>query len=256
MNSPVALITGSGRRRVGNVIARHLATKGYSIALHYHSSKESAIATIGELNNSGCECEAFQADLSAESGARQLVAETTEKFGRLDAVVCTASIWNSTPLITVAADDIEEMFRLNTMAGFFCAREAGTAMKNQQSGGSIILLGDVAIERPTLDYSAYLISKGALPTMTRVLAVELAQLHPKIRVNCIQPGSVMFPETSTEEERRSLQDSTLVRNADCPEAVAQACSFLIENEFVTGTVIPVDGGRSVFAPSDQIERSH
>ena len=121
-------------------------------------------------------------------------------------------------------------------------------MANQQSGGSIITIGDWAIQRPYLDHAAYFIAKGSIPTLTRMLAVELASRNPNVRVNCIQPGPVMFPPDTSPDEQRKLIDSTLVKSGNCPEAIVQAVRFLIENSFVTGVCLPVDGGRSIFTP--------
>ena len=121
-------------------------------------------------------------------------------------------------------------------------------MVEQEEGGSIITIGDWAIERPYLDHAAYFVSKGSIPTLTRTFAAELGQRNPKVRVNCIQPGPVMFPDAMSEEEKRATIEATLVKDANCPQTVALAVQFLIENKFVTGVCLPVDGGRSVFSP--------
>jgi pteridine reductase len=121
-------------------------------------------------------------------------------------------------------------------------------MTEQPEGGAIVTIGDWAIERPYLDHSAYFLSKGAIPTLTRTLAVELAHRNPRVRVNCIHPGPVMFPPDSSEEERQEMVDSTLVKRANCPDSVCRAVRFFLENDFVTGVCLPVDGGRTIFAP--------
>jgi pteridine reductase len=120
-------------------------------------------------------------------------------------------------------------------------------MAEQPTGGSIVVFGDWAIQRPYPDHSAYFVSKGAIPTLTRTLAVELGRRNPRVRVNCIHPGPVMFPSDMSEQEREEVMASTLTKNANCPEAVVSAVRFLIDNPFVTGVCLPVDGGRSVFA---------
>jgi pteridine reductase len=255
MNSPVVLITGSGRERVGNVIARGLAADGYSIALHYHSSRLSAKQTAQEIREAAVDCEAFQADVTSESEVDRLFDDVCLRFGRIDALVTTSASWKKTPLETVTAADVESSFRLNALGTFLCARKAGLIMAEQTQGGSIITIGDIAIERPNCDYSAYMISKGTLPTMTRMLAVELAARNPRVRVNCLQPGPIMFPEQATAEEKRLLTESTLVRQADCPDTLTHAVKFLIENRFITGTIIPVDGGKSVYAAGEHIPRT-
>ena len=121
-------------------------------------------------------------------------------------------------------------------------------MTKQPQGGSIITIGDWATERPYLNYSAYFPSKGAIPTLTRVMAVELGTRNPAVRVNCILPGPVMLPADLSETERKQAIDATLVKREGRPEHIAQAVLFFVENDFVTGVCLPVDGGRSVFAP--------
>ena len=243
----VALVTGSGRHRVGNVIAKSLAEDGYAIALHYHSSEEAAKATAQEMRDAGVTCESVQADVAVETDVERMFAKIEASFGRLDVLVTTASTWESVPLEQVTADDLWRDFNVNTLGTFLCARRAGLRMVEQAEGGAIITIGDWAIERPYLNHSPYFVSKGAIPTLTKTLAVEFAHRNPKVRVNCIHPGPVMFPADCGDDERQALVDSTLVKQANDPQAVAKAVKFLITNEFVTGTCLPVDGGRTIYA---------
>lgn len=243
----VALITGAGRHRVGSVVARALAARGMDIALHYYSSEQEARQSVVELREVGVRCEAYRADVSRESDVDELVTATVRDLGRLDVLVTTASIWETTPLEDVTADDLRRNFEINAMGTFLCARRAGFAMAGQPDGGSIVTIGDWAIQRPYLHRSPYFVSKGAIPTLTRVLAVELADRNPKVRVNCIHPGPVMFPPDADAEEREEMKQSTLVKTANCPEVIARAVELFIDNPFVTGVCLPVDGGRTIFA---------
>ena len=106
---------------------------------------------------------------------------------------------------------------------------------------------DWAIDRPYREYSAYFPSKGAIPTLTRCLAVELGTRNPRVRVNCILPGPVMLPEDLPADEKQRTIAATLVRREGRPEHVAQAVLYLVANEFVTGDCLRVDGGRTIFA---------
>jgi len=241
------LITGSGRRRVGNIVARELAGRGYAIGLHYHTSVAAAQAAVGELAALGTTCAAFQADVGDQTAVERMFDGVLAQFGRLDVLVTTAAIWETISLEDVTADDLRRNFEANTLGTFLCARRAGLIMAGQTDGGAIITIGDWAIERPYLDHSAYFVSKGAIPTLTRVLAVELAHRNPKVRVNCIHPGPVMLPPDVSAAERQEMIESTLVRTVDRPETIAQAVQFLIDNPFITGTCLPVDGGRTIFA---------
>lgn len=244
---PVALITGSGRKRVGNVIAKHLAKLNFDIALHYHSSEDEAIHSRDEFRDHGVACEAYQADVSSELQVNDMIRGVESQFGRLDVLVTTASTWSASSLEETTADRLRQSFEVNTLGSFLVARTAGLLMVEQPEGGAIVTIGDWAIDRPYLDHAAYFISKGAIPTLTRVLARELGHRNSNVRVNCIHPGPVMLPPGSSEVEQQERVDSTLVKTADCPETVAHAVQFLIENQFVTGACIPVDGGRHMYA---------
>jgi pteridine reductase len=244
----VALVTGSGKRRVGWHVADALAQRGYALAIHYRTSATEAAETAASLKDHGVEVVAFQADLTDERAVRALVDGVLERFGRLDALVNCAAIWKSKRLEDVTAADVRLHFETNTLGTFLCAQQAGLAMVKQPEGGCIINLGDWAEVRPYLNYAAYLPSKGAVPTITRCLAVELAHRNPRVRVNCVMPGPVMLPPDLPEEERRHAIEGTLVKREGSPKNIAQAVLSLIDNDFITGVCLPVDGGRTVYAP--------
>jgi pteridine reductase len=249
MTSPkVALVTGSGKRRIGWHVADALAQRGYQLAIHYHSSATEAAETVEYFENKGVKAVALPADLTDERAVRSLIAQTLEHFSRLDVQVNCAAIWKSKRLEDVSAADVRMHFETNTLGTFLCAQHAGLAMVQQSEGGSIINLGDWAEARPYLNYAAYFPSKGAIGALTRSLAVELGTRNPRVRVNCIMPGPVMLPPDLPEEERRQAIDATLVKREGRPENIAQAVLFFIDNDFVTGACLPVDGGRTIYAP--------
>jgi pteridine reductase len=245
---PVALITGSGSKRVGGAVADALAERGYSLAVHYRSSAVEAAERVAAYRALGLEAEAFAADLTYEVDVRRLVEQTLTRFGQLDALINCAAVWRSKPLEEVTAADVREHFEANTLATFLCSQQAGLAMVRQPSGGSIVMLGDWAIERPYLNYAAYFPSKGAIPTLTRCLAVELGTRNPRVRVNAVLPGPVMLPADLPAAERAEAINATLVKREGSPANVAQAVLYLLDNDFVTGDCLRVDGGRSVWAP--------
>ncbi len=241
----VALITGSGKRRIGNVIARALAERGYDIALHYRTSAEEADATVQELKTLGVRATAFQADVSEPSDVDRMFQKTLTSFGRLDVLVTAAAVWEQKILEDVTAEDVRRQFDINTLGTFLCCQRAGLTMAAQPEGGVIITIGDWAAARPYPNYAAYFASKGAIPTITRSLAVELAQRNRAIRVNCILPGPVMLPENLSEHEVKGVVAGTLLKRLGRPENIAQAVLFLVENDYVTGICLPVDGGRTI-----------
>ncbi len=247
-SSKVALVTGSGKRRVGWHVADALATRGYTLAIHYRSSAAEAAETVSALQARNIQAAGFQADLSDEQAVRSMMLRILERFGRIDVLVNCAAVWKSKRLEDVVAADVRMHFETNTLGTFLCAQHAGLAMVKQPEGGTIINLGDWAEVRPYLNYAAYFPSKGAITTMTRCLAVELGTRNPRVRVNCIMPGPVLLPPDLPEEVRNQAINATLVKHEGSPKNIAQAVLFFIDNDFVTGTCLPVDGGRTVYAP--------
>ena len=241
----VALVTGSGKRRVGNAIVEALAARGCQVAVHYHRSADDARQTILRLEEHGLRAAAFQADAADEASVERLFAQVLARFGRLDVLVTAAAIWEPKRLEDVTAADVRRHFEINALGTFLCCRRAGLIMAGQPEGGAIVTLGDWAIERPYPGYAAYFPSKGAIPAMTRSLAVELARRNPAVRVNCILPGPVLLPADLPEAERQEAIAGTLVKREGRPEDVAHAVLFLVENDFVTGVCLPVDGGRTI-----------
>lgn len=243
----VALITGSGKKRVGSVVADALAQRGYALAIHYRSSATEAEQAAAAYRQRGVEVLLVQADLRDESAVNGMIQQVLDRFGRLDVLVNCAADWRSKKLEEVTAADVRHYFEVNTLGTFLCCQHAGLVMVKQLEGGCIITLGDWAIERPYLDYAAYFSSKGAIPTLTRTFAVELGTRNPNVRVNCILPGPVMLPPDLPQAERDEAIAATLVKREGKPENIAQAVLSLIENDFITGACLPVDGGRTVFA---------
>ena len=237
----VALVTG-GAARVGAAIVRALADRGYRVAIHANRSLDRATELVKELSEAGHDAAAFGAELRDEDATRSMIDRARRHFGRLDLLVNNAAIWAPTPLALTAADDVRRFFEVNTVSTFVCCQHAGLRMAEQPTGGAIVNIGDWAVERPYRDYGAYFVSKGTIPTLTRMFAVELA---PRVRVNAVLPGPVLVPEELPAQVRERAVAGTLLQRAGRPENVAQAVLFLAENDFVTGVCLPVDGGRTI-----------
>jgi pteridine reductase len=240
----VALVTGSGKRRVGSHVAEALAARGYALAVHYNTSKADADEFVASLSVPAI---AVQADLASEADVKRMTAAVLERFGRIDALVNCAAIWNRKRLEDVTAADVSEHFNTNTLGTFLTCQHVGLQMVAQPDGGAIVNVGDWADVRPYLDYAAYFPSKAAIPGLTRVFAVELGTRNPKVRVNAVLPGPVMLPPEVGADEREQVIAGTLVKREGTPGHVAAAVLHFLDNDFVTGTCLPVDGGRSVFA---------
>ena len=224
---------------------RRWLSRGYAIALHYNRSADEARQSVAGLRAQGVHAEAFAADVSDETAVTNLFRQVMDEFGRLDVLVTAAAVWNRRPLEALTAADVRREFEVNALGTFLCCQQAGAIMVRQPEGGAIITIGDWACARPYRDYAAYFLSKGAIPTLTRVLAVEFAARNRSIRVNCILPGPVMLPDDLGDAEVQGAVAGTLLKRPGRPEHVAQAVVFLVENDYVTGVCLPVDGGRTI-----------
>jgi pteridine reductase len=235
---PVALVTG-GAKRLGAHFNRVLAARGYRIALHHHSSTDAAAALAREIIDAGGDAETFARDLVEPSAPASLVHAVVLHFGRLDLLVNSAAGMMRTPVGSVTAAQLDEIFALNVRAPFLAAQAAAEHMAD---GGVIINMADLAAFETWGGYIPHAMSKAAIVQMTRALAKKLA---PKIRVNAIAPGIVLLPEGWDERSAAHLESTTPLRRIGSPEDVVRALEYLIDAAFVTGEILLVDGGRHV-----------
>lgn len=240
----VVLITGSGKQRLGFHTAKHLGDCGYSIALHFNESETEAQQSLEELIASGITARTFQADITSRREIEQLGTAIKSEMGSIDGLVTTASIWNPTPIHDIS-DGISQQIQVNALGTIHCCQIIGLIMSEQPSGGSIITVGDWAVDQPYQNHVGYFAAKGAVVAATRSLAIDLAALNPKVRVNCINPGQVLFPEHYDQETRDRIQDMTLLKHVNDPMAFAETVEFFLKNQMVTGQVINIDSGRGL-----------
>lgn len=244
MHQKVALVTG-GARRVGAGTIRALHARGWRILLHYRSSAADAQGLAEELNavrpGSVALC---QLDLLQTARLPELVDAALAQFGRLDALINNASSFHPTPMGRIGEDDWDDLIGSNLKAPLFLAQAAAPELA--KTGGAIVNIADIHAERPLAGFPVYTIAKAGVAALTRVLARELA---PAVRVNAIAPGANIWPENETgfdaQERARILSSIPLARTGE-PQDIAQAILFLLEASYVTGVILPVDGGRSVF----------
>ena len=242
LQEKVALVTGSAKR-IGRAVANALADRGVHQAVHYRTSKTEAEDAVEMFRILGVEAESFQADLSQVKEVEALASEVLKRFGRLDILVNNASVFFPSPLGEVTDLQWDTLINTNLKGPFFLAQKVGLAMK-AAVGGTIINIGDWAAERPYTGYLPYCISKAGVVAMTKGLAKALA---PEVRVNCINPGPVMLPEDLSEAEKEEVMRKTPLQRTGSPTDIANAVVFLCEGtDFMTGAVITVDGGRSVW----------
>lgn len=225
----VALVTG-GAGCVGAAVVHGLAARGFAVAIHCHGSLAEARALAATLEAAGRPALAVTANLRDEGHVRAMVHRVADHFGRIDVLVTAAGIARRGPLEGVTADDLRAHFDVNIVGAFVCAQEAGAVMAAQETGGAIVLVARAGAERPVPDEAALAPSRGAIPALTRSLAVEFARRHPGIRVHAVLPGPVVGGPAPT-----AGRPGTAAH-------VAQAVMFLVENDLVTGVCLPLDDG--------------
>lgn len=240
----VAVVTG-GAKRIGRVIATELHARGYDIALHYRASSDEANALADELNAARAQsCTLFQADLASAAGAAALAAEVAARCPAVDVLVNNASGFAPTPIATCTEAEFDAMLASNLKGPYFLIQGLLPALR--EGGGSIVNILDVHIDRPLPDFNAYGAAKAGLASLTRSLALELG---PDVRVNGVSPGAILWPEDDAAYDaatrERTVAATPLGRLGD-PSDIARTVAFLVDDApFVTGQVIPVDGGRGL-----------
>lgn len=238
-----ALVTG-GARRVGAAIARRLHAAGAAVLIHYRDSETDAARLASELNAARPKSAAkVKAELLAPVAPRALVSAVLETFGRLDLVVNNASSFFPVAVGAMEPSHWEELIGSNLRAPLFLAQQAAAELAKHD--GSIINIVDIHAERPLKGYALYSIAKAGLAAMTRSLALELA---PRVRVNGVAPGAIVWPEDGQfpDPERARILATTPLARIGSPEDVARAVHFLACAPYITGQIVAVDGGRSIF----------
>ena len=238
-----ALVTG-GARRVGAAIARRLHAAGASVVLHYRDSAVDADQLAAELNSVRAKSAlTVKAELLAPIAPRALVSAALERFGGLDLLVNNASSFYPVAVGAIEASHWEELVGSNLRAPLFIAQEAAPHLAKNR--GAIVNIVDIHAERPLKGYPVYSIAKAGLAALTRSLALELA---PAVRVNGVAPGAIAWPEDGQfpDDERDRILASTPLGRVGSPEDIAQAVHFLACAPFVTGQILAVDGGRSIY----------
>lgn len=238
-----ALVTGGGRR-IGAAIARRLHAAGANVLVHYRDSEADASRLEAELNAVRARSAAkVKAELLAPIAPRALVSAALESFGRLDLLVNNASSFFPIAIGSVEPSHWEELIGSNLRAPLFIAQEAAAELAKRE--GAIINIVDIHADRPLKGYPLYSIAKAGIAALTRALAIELA---PRVRVNGVAPGAIAWPDDGQfePEERSRIVATTPLMRIGTPDDVAQAVHFLACAPYVTGQVLAVDGGRSIF----------
>lgn len=243
LRDKVVLVTG-GARRVGAAIARTLHAAGANVMIHCHRSVRDAENLVAELEASRAGSAAVAvADLLDTQRLGTLVAAVDQRFGRLDILVNNASTFYPTPIGEITEAHWDDLLGSNLKAPLFLSQAAAPALRLAQ--GLILNIVDIHGMRPLRRYPVYGVAKAGLIMLTRSLARELA---PQVRVNAIAPGPVMWPADGVADSalQQKIVERTLLKRSGSAEDIARtALFFAADAPFITGQIMPVDGGRSV-----------
>ena len=238
LKNRTALVTGAGVR-LGQAIAVSLGKQGMRVALHYHQSLEGAKETLELIGGDSKQHGYFQADLRQVSEIELLTQQIEAQIGQIDVLINNAADFFPTPLGEVVESEWDHLISLNLKAPFFLSQLVGTSML-KEGQGKIVNIVDVAAERPWPQFLPYCASKAGLVSLTKGLAKALA---PAVQVNAVAPGTMLPPPESSSFSQDLAIERSLLKKMGRPDDIAKAVIYFLENDFVTGTVLPVDGGR-------------
>lgn len=246
MERPLAgklvLVTGAGAR-VGRAIAEGLGRAGADVAVHFHSSEAGAEQAVAAIRTDGNRAGAFRADLRQPGAIEPLVERVECELGPIGALVNSAASFGRAALVETPLAMLDGFWALNARAPFLLTQAVARRML-ARGGGDVVNVLDVGgALNPWRHHAAYCMSKAALASLTRCLALELA---PTVRVNGVAPGTVLPPAGLPEAETEALRRRIPLQRLGSPEEVAGVVRFLLAGpRFVTGQIIAVDGGRSL-----------
>jgi pteridine reductase len=234
----VALVTGAAKR-VGRSIALALAECGAELVIHYRDSEREAQEVLALAKRTGGKPVAVRGDLSIVADTEHIVRTAMQAFGRIEILVNSAAIFYRTPFEKLTGEDWDRFLTVNLKAPFLLCRQVGEIML-RQGQGKIINLADIAGMKAWAEYIPYSVSKAGMISLTQGLAKALA---PSVQVNAIAPGAILLPEGTTPEEREQAIRRVPLKRLGSPEDIARAAIYLIQNDFITGEVLTLDGGQ-------------
>jgi len=240
----VAVVTGAAKG-IGAGIARALAAAGASVVVNYASDKQGAEKAVADIKAKGGKAVAVQGDVSKTADVKHLFEETTKAFGKLDVLVNNAGVYKFAPLEETNEADYQRQFGINVLGPLQATREALPLFGPE--GGSVINISSIVSRMGIPGSTVYAGTKGALDTITQVLASELGPR--KIRVNSINPGMVESEGTHSagfigSDFQKNVEAQAPLGRIGQPEDVAKVAVFLASDEssWLTGERISASGG--------------
>lgn len=240
LKDSVVLITGAALR-VGHATALFLAQRGAHIAFSYYLDDEPWQQTRNEIEAYSVRSLACQTEIRDAAQVKRLVEATMSEFGRVDVLINNASVWLKSSFLEITEEQWDLALDIN-LKGPFLASQAVAPHMLAQGRGVILNITDLSAFQIWPGYAHHAASKAGLVSLTKYLATELA---PQVRVNAIAPGTILLPENPPPEKIKWATDKSVLKRVGSPQDLARLAEFLITNEFITGSVYFVDGGRSL-----------
>ena len=242
LEGKVVLVTGAGVR-VGRAIAEGLGHAGADVAAHFHRSEAGVDETLAVVRADGNRAEKFQCDLSDPKAAAELVDRVESELGPIHALVNSAALFDRVDFVDTPIDVLDRQWQVNARGPYVLTQAVARRMLARE-GGHVVNVVDIGgAITAWAHYSAYCMSKAALASLTKCLALELA---PKVRVNAVAPGTVLPPESMDARTLSSLKEKIPMHRFGSAEDIAQTVLFLLTGPtFITGQILAVDGGRSL-----------
>ena len=243
VNDRGVLITGG--KRIGQVVARVLASHGAHVAVSYRESRAEADQTAAEVRALGRKAATIRADVGVAADCVRLVDAAAAELGRLDVLINMASVYTETPFARMSDDDWQRNLDINLRSVFLCSKAAVPHLR-RQGGGRIINFGDWLARSGRPSYAgfvAYYTAKAGVIALTEALALELAP--DRILVNAIAPGPILAPPDLSATEHAEVLAATPLGRWGGADEIAKTVRALIDSDFITGETIRVDGGRHV-----------
>ncbi|MEG0053931.1 MAG: SDR family oxidoreductase [Comamonas sp.] len=239
------LVTGAARR-LGRDMALALARAGWQVAVHYRDSREEAMQTVAACAELSGVSAAFDADFFDENSVRSLVPRVVEHFGRIDAVVNNASLFEHDDVKSFSYVALEAHLRSNTGAPILLAQALHAHLVERAAAGqaetdaAVVNVLDQKLWNQNPDFLSYTLSKAALEAANTMLALALA---PRVRVVGVAPGLTLTSHMLSQEKFEALHALSPLGRSSAPEDIAAAVCFALENRAMTGTTLLVDGGQ-------------
>ena len=238
LSSKVALVTGAAKR-IGRSIALRLAEEGADVVVNYETSKSEAEQLVGEIAAHGRRAIAVQADVSKNADVDKLFAQVDKEFGRLDILVNNAGIFFPAKFEELTEEQWDRIMNVNLKSQFLCAQAAIPLLRRGAGQSHIVNISSLGGLLAWPAFTHYCVSKAGVIMLTRCLARALG---PKILVNSVAPGTIQFPGEEPDEDY--IRKVPLHRTGT-GEDIADAVAFFVKSDFVTGQILPVDGGRTL-----------